>query len=85
MLAMELPTSVAVVDDKLARRVAETLNICFTGTLGILLDAKRAGFVSQLAPLVDRLQELHFRVSPGRRILRAPKRNEEVKHGHGEG
>lgn len=73
MLAMERPTMIAVVDDKLARWVAETLNIRFTGTLGILLDAKRAGLVSQVAPLVDRLQELHFRVSSAARdlILRA--------------
>lgn len=73
MLAMEQPTMIAVVDDKLARWVAETLNIRFTGTLGILLDAKRAGLVFRVAPLMDRLQELHFRVSSAARglILRA--------------
>ncbi len=73
MLAMELPTTVAVIDDKLARLVAETLNIRFTGTLGLLLDAKHAGLVSQVAPLVDRLQKLHFRISLSARnvILRA--------------
>lgn len=72
MLAMERPDAIAVVDDKLARWVAETLGLKFTGTLGILLDAKRAGFVDRVAPLLDRLQDLRFWVSPAARstILR---------------
>jgi uncharacterized protein len=69
MLAMEQPDSIAVVDDKLARRVAGTLKIRFTGTLGILLDAKRAGLIDEIVPLLDRLQELRFRVSPAARTL----------------
>jgi predicted nucleic acid-binding protein len=69
MLAMERPDAIAVVDDKLARRVAETLNIRFTGTLGILLDAKRKGLIDGVAPLLDRLQLLAFRVSPAARAL----------------
>jgi predicted nucleic acid-binding protein len=69
MLAMERPDITAVIDDKLARWVAEILSIKFTGTLGILLDAKRAGHIAQIAPLLDRLQELRFRVSPVTRTL----------------
>jgi uncharacterized protein len=73
MLALERPHVIAVVDDKLARWVAERLRIRFTGTLGILLDAKRAGFIDAISPLLDRLQELRFRVAPTARavILRA--------------
>jgi predicted nucleic acid-binding protein len=37
MLALELPETVAVLDDALARRVAHTLNLKLTGTLGILI------------------------------------------------
>ena len=64
---------IALLDDKLARLVAETLGLKFTGTLGILLDAKRVGLVNRVAPLLDQLQELHFRVSSAARrlILRA--------------
>jgi hypothetical protein len=42
MLGLELPESVLVLDDGLARRVAESLGLRFTGTLGLLLDAKAA-------------------------------------------
>jgi predicted nucleic acid-binding protein len=44
----------------------------FTGTLGLLLDAKKAGLVTSIRPLLDRLQVLRFRLSPQARstILR---------------
>lgn len=63
MLALESPGSVAILDDALARRVAEVLEISFTGTLGVLLDAKKAGLIQELRPLLDRLQALRFRLS----------------------
>jgi predicted nucleic acid-binding protein len=49
MLALELPAAVAVIDDALARQVAETLNLRLTGTLGLLIDAKRAGLISAMS------------------------------------
>lgn len=64
MLALESPGSIALLDDSLARRVAETLGVHFTGTLGLLLDAKRAGLISSVRPLIDHLQTLRFRLSP---------------------
>jgi uncharacterized protein len=69
MLAIERPDAIAVIDDKVARRVAETLRLHFTGTLGVLLDAKRSGLVEQVAPSLDRLQKLRFHVSPATRVL----------------
>lgn len=64
MLALESPGSTALLDDSLARRVAETLGVHFTGTLGLLLDAKNAGLLSAVRPLLDQLQTLRFRLSP---------------------
>jgi predicted nucleic acid-binding protein len=67
-LALELRQAIAVLDDALARRVAETLGLPFTGTLGILLDAKKAGLVPALLPLLDQLEVLRFRIAPYTRI-----------------
>lgn len=64
MLALELRESVAVLDDALARRIAETLGLRLTGTLGLLLDAKRAGRIAGVGPLLDQLQALGFRLAP---------------------
>lgn len=63
MLALETPGATVILDDMLARRVAESLNLHLTGTLGLLLDAKQAGLISQVRPLLDQLQTLRFRLS----------------------
>ena len=64
MLALESRGSVAVLDDALARRVAETLDLSFTGTLGLLLDAKSAGLIAEIGPMLDQLDALRFRLAP---------------------
>ena len=66
-LALESSDAVVILDDALARRMAETLGIRLTGTLGILLDAKRAGLIPTVMPLLDRLQALRFRLHPATR------------------
>ncbi|UCC86700.1 MAG: DUF3368 domain-containing protein [Anaerolineales bacterium] len=68
MLALEAPEAVVVLDDALARQVAEALNLKFTGTLGLLIDAKRAGLVSAVGPLLDQLQALRFHLAIHTRI-----------------
>ncbi|MBI2987650.1 MAG: DUF3368 domain-containing protein [Deltaproteobacteria bacterium] len=62
-LALETPDSVCVLDDALAREVARTLQLRFTGTLGVLIDAKRAGIIPAVRPLLDQLQSLGFRLA----------------------
>ncbi|MGQ9556071.1 MAG: DUF3368 domain-containing protein [Anaerolineae bacterium] len=64
MLALECRDAIVVLDDGLARRVAETLGLRLTGTLGLLLAAKRTGFVPAIAPLLDQLQALRFHLAP---------------------
>ncbi|NLY00160.1 MAG: DUF3368 domain-containing protein [Rhodopirellula sp.] len=62
-LAQETPGSVAVLDDEPARRAAAALGIARSGTLGLLVDAKRHGLVTAVAPLLDELQRNGFHVS----------------------
>ena len=64
MLALELREAVVVLDDALARRVAETLGLNVTGTWGLLLDAKRASLIRAVGPLLDQLEALRFRLAP---------------------
>lgn len=63
-LAGEMDEVVVVLDDGLARKVAEQRRIAVIGTLGVLLNAKRAGLVSNIKELLDRLQAKRFRLSP---------------------
>lgn len=64
MLALEMKKTIAVLDDALARQTAEALGLRFTGTLGLLIDAKKTGLVPSLRPLLDKLQSLRFRLAP---------------------
>ena len=44
-----------LVDDRDGRRAAEALGIVYTGTLGILISAQRAGLLPLVAPVFDRI------------------------------
>ena len=66
-LALECQDAVVILDNALARQVAEAHGIKLTGTLGLLLDAKKAGLLASVAPALDELQALGFRVAPGTR------------------
>ena len=63
-LALETTESMVVLDDALARRAAMMLGIRLTGTLGVLLEAKRGGLLRVVTPFLDQLQGLRFRLSP---------------------
>ncbi len=62
-LALESADAVVILDDALARRHAERLGLRLIGTLGLLLDAKTAGHIDAVTPLLDALQRLGFRLS----------------------
>jgi predicted nucleic acid-binding protein len=62
-LAVETPDSLLIMDDGLARRVGRLLGLTMTGTVSILARAKREGLIPQLAPMLEQLEDLGFRLS----------------------
>jgi predicted nucleic acid-binding protein len=50
-------------DDLKGRKVASALNLSFTGTLGLLVKAKRSGLISEIKPYVSKLIESGIRIS----------------------
>jgi predicted nucleic acid-binding protein len=62
-LASNAEDVIVILDDALARRATEEFGLKLTGTLGIILDAKRAGLISAVAPFLDRLEALGFRLA----------------------
>ncbi len=62
-LALESNDPLVLLDDAAARRTAASLGIRIRGTLGLLLDAKNRTLVRAVAPLLDRLEQLGFRMS----------------------
>lgn len=70
-LALENPDHVILLDDALARRVAQAAGLTTWGTLKVLLEAKDQGLIEQVGPLLDRLVDSGMWVSDDirRRIL----------------
>ena len=62
-LGMQVPGTVVILDERLGRLYAEALKLSFTGTLGILLRAKVEGRIPRIAPLLEHLDRLGFRLS----------------------
>lgn len=63
-LGLETPDSILILDDALARQVAGTLGLRVRGTLGILLDAKKRALIPAVAPILETLDALRFRLAP---------------------
>jgi len=55
-LALENPNRIVLLDDALARRIAQAAGLKVWGTLKILLEAKSHGLTETVAPLVNRLE-----------------------------
>lgn len=58
-LAVECAPSLLLLDESDGRRVARTLGVPVTGTLGVLLRAKSCGHVPAVKPLLTELIERH--------------------------
>jgi predicted nucleic acid-binding protein len=63
-LATNYTSALVILDDKLARRIAEMQEFRLTGTAGVLLRAKRKGLIPALKPIMERLLNLDFRLKP---------------------
>ena len=63
-LATNHPSAFVIIDDKLARRIAEMQGFRLTGTAGVLLRAKRKGLVPAVKPVLKKLLDLDFRLKP---------------------
>lgn len=63
-IAADNPSALVVLDDKLARTIAEMQGFRLTGTVGVLLRAKEKKLIPSLKPAMERLVEVNFRLQP---------------------
>jgi len=54
-LALELKAELLLLDERRGREVASRLGLKFTGILGVLIEAKHKGLISQIKSIVDNL------------------------------
>lgn len=62
-LAEERGASLVVIDEALAREYASVLGFRVTGTIGVLLRARREGHVEAVGPLLHQLRDAGYRLS----------------------
>lgn len=55
VLAMEMKSDLLLLDERRARKVSRRLGVKFIGLLGILVEAKKRGYISAVKPIIDDL------------------------------
>ncbi|WP_325136356.1 DUF3368 domain-containing protein [Hymenobacter sp.] len=62
-LAVEYDDCLLIIDDLKGRKFAQQLGLAITGTFGVLLEAKRAGVVPLVKPVLEKIKQTNFRLS----------------------
>ncbi|MGF7137797.1 DUF3368 domain-containing protein [Roseimarinus sediminis] len=60
-LSLEIDNSILLIDDLKARKIAEKLSLKFSGTLGLILNAKQKGIIRSIKPILDIIKTTNFR------------------------
>jgi predicted nucleic acid-binding protein len=63
-LAFETPDCILILDDYKAHKIAERLGLSLTGTIGVIIKAKLRGVIPSVKPLLDKIKQTNFRLSP---------------------
>lgn len=62
-LASETPDCTVILDDLKARKIAESYSIRITGTLGVLVYAKKEKLISSIKPYIEKIKKSGFRLN----------------------
>ncbi len=63
ILAQEQKADLVILDDNAAKKTAKYLGLPVTGTLGVLVKAKRLGIIEEVRPLLSDMRENGFYIS----------------------
>ena len=62
-LALEMTDRTIILDDYKARQIAEKLGLDVTGTLGVIIKAKKKGIINSVKPYLQKLKSTNFRLT----------------------
>jgi len=62
-LASEYEESLLIIDEIKGRKAAKEMDISLTGSLGVLVTAKKKGHVRAVKPIIEKIQKTNFRIS----------------------
>jgi predicted nucleic acid-binding protein len=59
-LMFEIDHAVLLIDDLKGRKVADRLNLRFSGTFGFLLKSKEIGLITSIKPIIEKIRSTNF-------------------------
>ena len=62
-LALESDDSILIIDNFKARKLAHSLKLSHTGTIGVIIAAKQKGIISSIKPILEKIKETNFYAS----------------------
>ena len=75
-LALELEDCLLIIDDLKGRKFATQLGINIIGTIGVIVDAKLAGLITSVKPILKKIKETNFRITDSLELLILKRANE---------
>jgi predicted nucleic acid-binding protein len=52
-----------IIDDRKGRKFAQQLGIVIIGTIGLIVDAKLAGIIPSIKPIISKIRSTNFRIT----------------------
>lgn len=62
-LAIELDDCLLIIDDRKGRNFATQLGLTIIGTIGVVVDAKLAGIIPSVRPILSKIRTTNFRIT----------------------
>ena len=62
-LAVELADCLLIIDDLKGRKFAHQLGLTIIGTIGVIVDAKLAGIIPSVKPILSKIKATNFRIT----------------------
>jgi len=75
-LAIELDDCLLIIDDLKGRKFAHQLGLTIIGTIGIIVDAKIAGIIPSVKPILAKIKATNFRITEQLELLILKRANE---------
>jgi predicted nucleic acid-binding protein len=60
-LSLEMEGSILMLDELKGRKVADKLNLRYSGTFGLILRAKQIGILERVKPILEKIKLTNFR------------------------
>lgn len=68
-LAIELDDCLLIIDDLKGRKFASQLGLTIIGTIGVIVDAKLAGIIPSVKPILSKIKSTNFRITEQLELL----------------